>query len=135
MRILTVCLGNICRSPTAEAVLRARAPATWQIDSAGTADWHTGNPPYGPMQDAARPRGYELAPLRARRVTTADFTNFDLILAMDAQNLADLQAIAPANTTARITLFADADVPDPYYTRDFGGALSIIEAAATRWLP
>jgi protein-tyrosine phosphatase len=135
-RILCVCLGNICRSPTAEAVLRARLPGA-RIDSAGTAGWHMGNPPYGPAMQAAASRGYDLTDQRARQVNVADFNRFDLILAMDRQNLADLEALAPADTTAELRLFLDplggGDVPDPYFTRDFDGALDLIERAASAW--
>ena len=134
-RILCVCLGNICRSPTAEVVLRAALPAL-EVDSAGTGGWHIGKPPYGPMQAAARARGYDLSPLRARQVSRADFDTFDLILAMDRDNLADLRAMAPEGG-ARLALFLDPlggdDVPDPYYTRDFDGALRLIEQAAKAW--
>ena len=138
-RILFVCLGNICRSPTAEGVVRRKAHGrglTVELDSAGTGDWHVGSPPYGPMQDAARAAGYDLSALRARQVRAADFHEFDLIVAMDGQNLADLRAMAPAGG-ARVALFTDfapdtgADhVPDPYFTRDFDGALLLIEACA-----
>jgi protein-tyrosine phosphatase len=134
--ILCVCLGNICRSPTAEAVLRAHLPAT-HIDSAGTGNWHVGNPPYGPAIEAASARGHDLTPQRARQVTVEDFDRFDLILAMDRRNLADLTALAPNGSKATLNLFLDpvggGDVPDPYYTRDFDGALDLIERAATAW--
>ncbi|MGZ7246478.1 low molecular weight protein-tyrosine-phosphatase, partial [Streptococcus pyogenes] len=75
-RLLFVCLGNICRSPTAEGVMRALAP-DWQIDSAGTGGWHAGEPPHPPAIRAAARRGYDLAPLRARQITRADFDRFD----------------------------------------------------------
>ncbi|MGP6088261.1 low molecular weight protein-tyrosine-phosphatase [Antarctobacter jejuensis] len=141
-RILFVCLGNICRSPSAEAVVRAKADArgvALTLDSAGTGDWHVGSPPYGPMQMAARGRGYEMSDLRARQVSPLDFQRFDLILAMDAQNLVDLRALqAPG---AELRLFTDfapqtgADhVPDPYYTRDFDGTLDLIERCAEGFL-
>ncbi|WP_146585210.1 low molecular weight protein-tyrosine-phosphatase [Puniceibacterium confluentis] len=137
-RILFVCLGNICRSPSAEAVLRALALARGHaltIDSAGTGDWHLGEPPYGPMQRAARARGYDLSALRARQVSAVDFERFDLILAMDADNLAHLERLRPPGSTAKLCLFTDytegADhVPDPYFTRDFDGCLDLIEVAA-----
>jgi protein-tyrosine phosphatase len=137
-RILFVCLGNICRSPSAEAVLRAMADAqgrTLTIDSAGTGDWHVGEPPYGPMQSAARARGYDLSALRARQVTAEDFARFDLILAMDGDNLDDLRRLRPDGSGAELRLFTDygqgADhVPDPYFTRDFEGCLDLIETAA-----
>ncbi len=137
-RILCVCLGNICRSPTAEAVLSAVLPGA-EIDSAGTSDWHIGNPPYGPMQKAARVSGYDLSRLRARQVAPADFHGFDLILAMDRSNLGDLQAMAPPDGRAKLALFLEPldgegpDVPDPYYTRDFAGALRLIERGARAW--
>lgn len=136
MRILTVCLGNICRSPAAEAILRRAAP-DWQIDSAGTSDWHVGDPPYGPMIEAAKARGMDLAPLRARQATGDDFARFDLILAMDRQNLADLETLRPAGDSTPLRLFTNAapgeapDVPDPYYTRDFDGVLDLLERCTT----
>lgn len=140
MRILTVCLGNICRSPSAEGVIRAKADAAGKavvIDSAGTGGWHIGEPPYGPAQKAARARGYDLSRQRARQVRQSDFHDFDLILAMDDANLADLMAMAPPDATARVVLFLDyapdagrRAVPDPYYTRDFDEALDLIEQAA-----
>ena len=136
MRILCVCLGNICRSPTAEAALRAELGERAVIDSAGTAGWHVGKPPYGPMQQAARSGGLDLSPLRARQVTRDDFHRFDLILAMDAQNHADLAAIDPGGA-ARLAMYLEplggGDVPDPYHTRDFAGALALIRQAAREW--
>lgn len=139
-RILAVCLGNICRSPSAEAVLRARAEAAGlraEIDSAGTGSWHLGDPPYGPAIRAGKARGYDLSPLRARKVTADDFTRFDLILAMDRANLSNLEAMRPAGNATPVRLFLDyapdagvAEVPDPYYTGDFDGALDLIEIAA-----
>jgi protein-tyrosine phosphatase len=135
-RILCVCLGNICRSPTAEVVLRAHLPEA-RIDSAGTGDWHVGNPPHGPAIAAAAARGHDLTPLRARQVCVEDFSRFDLILAMDRQNLADLEAMAPADGAAALALFLEplggGDIPDPYFTGDFDGALDLIEAAARAW--
>ncbi len=134
-RILCVCLGNICRSPTAEVALRAALPEA-QIDSAGTAGWHAGKPPYGPMQAAAAAKGLDLGPLRARQVCAEDFDRFDLILAMDRENLSDLRALDPGGG-AVLRLYLDpvggGDVPDPYYTRDFDGALALIQRAADAW--
>ena len=131
MKVLCVCLGNICRSPTAEAALRARAPE-WEVDSAGTGDWHVGDPPYPPMIAAAGRAGLDLTALRARQVSAEDFHRFDLILAMDGANRADLEALRPGGARARLKMFADSDVPDPYHTRDFDGAVAIIAAAADR---
>ncbi|WP_417719606.1 low molecular weight protein-tyrosine-phosphatase [Salipiger sp.] len=136
-RILFVCLGNICRSPSAEGVLRAMAEARGldlSIDSAGTGDWHVGEPPYGPMQAAASARGYDLSTLRARQVAVEDFARFDLILGMDDANMAALERLRPAEGTARLARFTDlapdtgaTEVPDPYYTRDFDGTLDLVE--------
>jgi low molecular weight protein-tyrosine phosphatase len=136
--ILCVCLGNICRSPTGQSALERAMPEA-EIDSAGTSDWHIGDPPYGPMQAAARAQGLDLGAQRARQVNMRDFTRFDLILAMDAQNLTDLTAIQPQGSTARLALYLEVlddgprDVPDPYYTRDFKGVLALIDRAAQAW--
>lgn len=139
-RILFVCLGNICRSPAAEAVFHSmseKAGLDVRLDSAGTAGYHIGNPPYGPMQEAGRARGYDLSPLRARQFTAADFNDFDLLIGMDAENVADMETMRPSGNTAALHLFTEfthdssiRDVPDPYYTRDFVGALELIEAAS-----
>lgn len=135
-RILFVCLGNICRSPAAEGVVRVFAPEL-ELDSAGTSDWHVQEPPYRPMQVAAKARGYDLSDLRARQFTAGDFAVFDLILAMDRDNLARIEALRPAGSDTPVRLFAEyaagrdlSEVPDPYYTRDFDGVLSLIEDAA-----
>ena len=133
MRVLMVCLGNICRSPAAEGVMRARAPDL-ELDSAGTSGWHIGDPPYGPMQTAAAARGYDLSGLRARQFTVADFDSFDLIIAMDAQNQADIERLRPAGNAIPVLMMASRDVPDPYYTRDFDGCLDMIEDAALAML-
>ena len=139
-RILFVCLGNICRSPSAEAVVRAKAAergVSLELDSAGTGDWHIGSPPYVPMQEALRARGYDASNLRARQVTRADFDRFDLIVAMDDSNLSDLRRLRRDGTGAALRLFTDYapgagmdHVPDPYYTRDFDGCLDLVERAA-----
>jgi protein-tyrosine phosphatase len=126
-RVLFVCLGNICRSPTAEGVLRQlaaqQAPRlALEIDSAGTADYHIGAPPDLRSQRAALRRGIDISGLRARQVTQNDFVRFDLILAMDRENLRELEAMKPANSRASLKLFLEyapdlnlRDVPDPYY--------------------
>ena len=136
--ILFVCLGNICRSPSAEGVTRAHAQQRGldlTLDSAGTGSWHIGEPPYGPMQAAARARGYDLSDLRARKVGRADFDRFDLIVAMDAENLDDLGALRGGRADLR--LFTDyapqtgaTEIPDPYFTRDFDGTLDLVEVCA-----
>lgn len=143
-RILFVCLGNICRSPTAEAVLRLIAARELPgrellIDSAGTAGYHVGEPPDRRTREAAARRGYDLSSLRARVVEPADFEQFDLILAMDRQNLSTLERRAPAHARERIRLFleyapqaGESEVPDPYYggANGFEHVLDLIEAAA-----
>ncbi|MDQ2094774.1 low molecular weight protein-tyrosine-phosphatase [Rhodalgimonas zhirmunskyi] len=136
MKVLFVCLGNICRSPAAEGVFRTLAGGAHEIDSAGTSDWHVGEPPYGPMQAAAGARGIDLSPLRARQFEAGDFTRFDLIIGMDAANIAAIERLRPDGAATPVRLFTDyaqgrgSEVPDPYYTRDFDGALDLIEACA-----
>jgi protein-tyrosine phosphatase len=144
MRILFVCLGNICRSPTAEAVLRALAAREapeldLEVDSAGTADYHVGAPPDPRTRQAAARRGYDLSSLRARIVEPTDFERFDLILAMDRENLGVLRRRAPAAVHERLRLLlefapegAAEDVPDPYYggPNGFEEVLDLVEAAA-----
>lgn len=139
-RILFVCLGNICRSPSAEGVFRdmARdAGLAAETDSAGTSGWHIGDPPYGPAVKAAARRGYDLSMLRARQLSRADFARFDHIVVMDRDNLTNTEALRPADSHTPVTLFLShaqgdmpEEVPDPYYTRDFDGALDLIEAAS-----
>ena len=141
-KILFVCLGNICRSPTAEGVFRTRATAAnltgLQIDSAGTGDWHIDSPPDSRAIRAALRRGYDISQQRARQVTQRDFTQFTHILAMDQANLIDLKALAPATSSARLCLFLDyagkqhQDVPDPYFggANGFDKVLDLVEAAS-----
>ncbi|MEP2531336.1 low molecular weight protein-tyrosine-phosphatase [Shimia sp.] len=136
MKVLFVCLGNICRSPTAEGVFRDLAPEA-KTDSAGTSNWHAGDPPYGPMQAAASARGYDLSDLRARQFVRADFERFDLIVAMDENNRRDIEHLRPAGNSTPVRVFTDfapqtgaTEVPDPYYTREFDGALDLVEACA-----
>ena len=134
-RVLFVCTGNICRSPTAEAVFRHLAVAEGLhdrlgIDSAGTHAYHVGEAPDARSIAAAAARGFDMAPLRARKVRGEDFQIFDLILAMDKDHLAHLSAMRPNDARAEVKLFLDyhpalggRDVPDPYY----GGAQGFIE--------
>lgn len=140
--ILFVCLGNICRSPTAEAVFTKRAidhgRTDLTIDSAGTGAWHVGNPPDKRATAHAQKRGYDLTQLRARAVSQSDFDHFDFIVAMDQQNFDDLNRAAPKNARAKIELFLDyepssvREVPDPYYggAQGFEEVLDLIEAAS-----
>ena len=140
VRILCVCLGNICRSPMAEGAVRRAAESAGlpvHVDSAGTGAWHAGNPPDARGLAAAARRGYDNSAQRARQITSADFHDFDLILAMDVRNLADLQRAAPPAARARLDLFDPGrDVPDPYYggPDGFETVLDQIEAAAGHWI-
>lgn len=142
--VLFVCLGNICRSPSAEGVFRARLEHTplaehVQVDSAGTAAWHVGKAPDARSQAAALRRGYDLSALRARQVSVDDFHRFDFLFAMDDDNLARLRAMQPAGSRARLSLFLDLvpkpgvrEVPDPYYGGEAGfeRVLDLLEAAS-----
>ncbi len=139
--ILFVCMGNICRSPTAEGVFRALAQRRNQldrfmIDSAGTHGYHTGAAPDERAIAQAAARGYDLSKLRARAVVADDFDRFDFVLAMDGDNVRHLKSMCPARCQNKIELllnyshaFAGADVPDPYYgsAQDFERALVMIE--------
>jgi protein-tyrosine phosphatase len=138
--VLFVCLGNICRSPTAEGVLRARLVQAGldgrvHVDSAGTGSWHVGHPPDPRAIEAAARRGIDLTALRARRVTREDLEHFDYVLAMDGANLRDLERLAPGRAR-RFLEFAEGvdvgDVLDPYYGDGDGFArvLDLVEAAA-----
>ena len=122
-KVLFVCLGNICRSPVAEALFRHRALEAGldvEVDSAGTGDWHIGAPPQPGSQRIAAANGLDISRLRARQVTPQDFRDFTHIVAMDETNLADLESLAPPDATAslhRMMRFSDrpeAGVLDPY---------------------
>jgi protein-tyrosine phosphatase len=127
VRLLFVCLGNICRSPTAKGVMRslvreAGLEDAVEIDSAGTGSWHVGHPPDARSTEAARARGITLEGA-ARQVTPADFERFDLLIAMDAANRRELQRLAPddaARAKIRMLRAGDLDVPDPYYGGEDG---------------
>ena len=143
-KVLFVCLGNICRSPTADAVFKkmvqdAGLAHLIGVDSAGTGSWHIGHPPDHRAKAAAAQRGYDLSSLRARQVEIGDFDKFDHILAMDAQNRADLDALCPPGHQQKIRLFLEyspdtelTDVPDPYYGGEdgFDQVLDLVESAA-----
>jgi low molecular weight protein-tyrosine phosphatase len=126
--ILFVCLGNICRSPLAEGAFRAEATRRGleiEADSAGTGGWHAGEPPDRRAIAAARRGGVDISRLRARKVARADFDRFDHILALDEENLAELEALRPAGSRARLSLLLDhvpgregQAVADPYYGGD-----------------
>jgi protein-tyrosine phosphatase len=144
VKVLFVCLGNICRSPTAEGVFRAIVDEAGlsdlvNIDSAGTSGWHIGDPPDERGQRAALTRGYDLSQQRARKVGPRDFETFDYIIGMDSRNVADLSAMAPAGTRDKVSLFlafapetGEREIPDPYYggPDGFDQVLDLVEAAS-----
>ncbi len=149
IKILMVCLGNICRSPTAEVAFRHEVTKReldhlFDIDSAGTGTWHIGEKPDSRARTAAARRNMDLESLKARTVTQDDFHDFDYIFAMDAQNLSDLKTMQPANSKSVVELFLTwpnknkgqdgyQEVPDPFYSSadDFELVLDLVEAAST----
>ena len=152
-QVLCVCLGNICRSPTAEVILQRYCDdlaLQVQVDSAGTSNYHPNKAPDARSQMYAKKRGYDLSSLRARQLTLQDFMDFDLILAMDQQNLADIQALqykalqhfALQSLPAQIALMSEHDpiypqlaVPDPYYGEQegFERVLDQCESSSKAW--
>ena len=144
VKVLFVCMGNICRSPTAEAVFRqyveqAGLSGEILIDSAGTHDYHVGEIPDRRARQAAGQRGYEMADLRGRQVDPEDFERFDYVLAMDRSNLANLERLRPSDAQSHLGLFldfarshAEREVPDPYYggADGFEHVLNMVEDAA-----
>ena len=144
IRVLMVCLGNICRSPTAEAMLRGKVHEAGlddrvEVDSAGTADYHVDSPPDRRAIAHGERRGLAMQHLRGRQVERADFDRFDFILAMDEDNFANLQRIRPAGSRAKVALLMSfapragvREVPDPYYggAEDFEHVLDLSAAAA-----
>ena len=144
VKVLFVCLGNICRSPTAEGVFtalihRERLSDLVSIDSAGTGAWHVGDQPDRRAQAAAKTRGYDLSTQRARQIKETDFWDFDYVIAMDSQNHSDLSMMAPTSVQDRISMFLSfaaekgiRDVPDPYYggPDGFDHVLDLVEAAS-----
>lgn len=144
VKVLFVCMGNICRSPTAEGVFVKRLheeglEQAVSVDSAGTHAYHVGEPPDSRAQQAARKRGVDLGHIRARRAVAEDFLEFDYVLAMDQENLFGLERICPPDARTQPQLFLDYaasleinEVPDPYYggSAGFERVLDMIEAAA-----
>tara|TARA_Y100001956_G_scaffold69472_1_gene72799 strand:+ start:5095 stop:5556 length:462 start_codon:yes stop_codon:yes gene_type:complete len=140
-KILVVCMGNICRSPTGEAILRAKSNERGldvEIDSAGTIGYHQGNPPDSRSKSAGEKRGYSFKGIRSRKVIPSDFEDFDLILAADNANLDDLSAQCPKHLQHKLKLFLSYsssnydEIPDPYYGGDQGFelVLDLIEDAS-----
>ncbi|MEJ2763162.1 low molecular weight protein-tyrosine-phosphatase [Photobacterium sp. MCCC 1A19761] len=144
-KVLIVCMGNICRSPTAEAVLRAKAAqagVALEIDSAGTIGYHQGNSPDERSRAAGEARGYSFRGIRARQVVAEDFERFDYILAADHANLRDLTTQCPAQHQQKLALFMSysssdiEEIPDPYYggAQGFETVLDLIEEASEQFL-
>lgn len=144
-KVLVVCMGNICRSPTGEAVLNAKAASLGvnvEVDSAGTIAYHAGERSDPRSRAAGEARGYDFSSIRARQVTANDFEYFDEILCADKQNLADLQAICPKQSQYKLKLFLSYgdngfdEIPDPYYGGDqgFERVLDLIENASIAFL-
>ena len=135
MKVLFVCTGNICRSPTAEGIFKEMARREGlrvHVESAGTHDYHVGEPPDERAQHHAKRRGYDLSAQRARHVAKDDFEAFDLIVAMDRGHLRLLQRACPPRHREKLRLFlADRDVPDPYYggPDGFEQVLDLVEVA------
>ncbi|MGI1678106.1 MAG: low molecular weight phosphotyrosine protein phosphatase [Cellvibrionaceae bacterium] len=148
VKVLFVCLGNICRSPTAHGIFRElvrkeNLENVIIIDSAGTGDWHIGKSPDKRAIKAAKQNGYDISDLRARQVTSEDFQQYDYILAMDNSNLNNLRSISPLNYSGELKLILDyhpdqplREVPDPYYGENDGfvTVLTLIENASANLL-
>jgi len=142
VKVLFVCLGNICRSPTAEGVFRDLVESEGLadrigVDSAGTGAWHIGQPPDSRAQAAARRRGIDLSRQRARQVRADDFSRFDYVIGMDRSNHADLAMMAGPDGRDRLHMFMEfapeagvREVPDPYYGGGFEEVLDLIQAAS-----
>lgn len=143
-KVLFICLGNICRSPMAEAIYKAeiaKRKLDWQIDSAATSSWEVGHSAHPGTKKRLRQAGLSSEGLISRQITEADFAKFDWIIGMDQSNVETLQALAPADTTAKIRSYLSvvpgketAEVPDPYYTGDFEETYQLLQEGIPFWL-
>lgn len=141
--ILFVCLGNICRSPMAEGLMKRYADENGgkvTIDSAATSRWEVGNPPHRGTQQILKRAGVSTKGMTARQITSADFQRFDLIVGMDLENVADLQAMAPAGTENKVFNYLSvvsgkerSGIPDPWYTGDFEETYRLISEGLPGW--
>lgn len=146
IRVLFVCLGNICRSPMAEAVFRDKVKVAGldrliEVDSAGTGDWHVGHPPHQGTRGILDQNGVDYSGIRARQTDAGDFGRFQYIIAMDSSNMSNLKAIMPADSKAVLKKLLDfvpehsvKDVPDPYYTGNFDEVFQMVSVGCDRLL-
>lgn len=132
-KILFVCLGNICRSPMAEGMLKALSKGDYLVDSAATSTLQIGNAPHPGTQEVLSDLGITTEGMLARQITESDFYDFDFIIAMDDQNFIDLNKVAPKNTEHKIHMCIDRNVPDPYYTGDFDETKKLLSGAVQEW--
>ncbi len=142
MKVLMVCLGNICRSPLAEGILQNivdKQGLDWEVDSAGTASYHVGNLPDARAIEIANERGIDISHQRARQIVEEDFDRFDLILAMDAENYNNILALRPLHNDCSVKLILNythpgenRQVPDPYYGGGFGVVYDMLAEACER---
>lgn len=140
VRVLFVCLGNICRSPMAEGMFRAKIDAAGltdqiRVDSAATGNWNLGNPPHRGTQQVLTKHGIDYSQMRARLIGADDFGDFDYVIGMDESNMQDLEALQPADSTVVLKKLMDfaqdetqSDVPDPYYTGNFDETERLVSA-------
>ncbi len=146
IKVLFVCLGNICRSPMAEAIFKkkvkdANLETKFEIDSAGTGDWHIGREPHEGTLNILKENEIDSAGMKARQVKVADLTKFDYIICMDAQNIGNIQRMKGLNESGQINRLLDflpeseiEDVPDPYYTGNFQEVYQLVDEACTELL-
>ena len=143
-KVLFVCLGNICRSPMAEGLMRTYSEAqgvALLVDSAATSSWEVGRPPHPGTAKILREAGVDMSAMRARQVRPEDWRRFDYIIAMDKENLKDLQASAPDTYSAKVTTYLSVvpgketqEVPDPWYTGDFNETRDLLQEGLPYWL-
>lgn len=143
-RVLFVCLGNICRSPMAEGLMRAYSQeqgVPLVVDSAATSAWEVGNPPHPGTAKILRQAGIDMSGMQARQIRPEDWKKYDYIIPMDHENLADLESSAPAGHKAKVATYLSVvpgkeaqEVPDPWYTGDFEETRNLLQAGLPYWL-